>query len=365
MMTAAKVPIARPKLPGADTLKPYLDEIDANRVYSNFGPLLVRFQDRLARHFGLEGDQVLVLSNATLALQLALNTVCAERKLCLMPSWTFVATPHAAVSAGMEPYFVDVDARTMALDAGHVARVAEGLRGEVGAVIVVAPFGAPLDFGPWIEFQDRTGIPVVLDCAAGFDTVRPSKIPTVVSLHATKAMGVGEGAFVVCERRDTIAEMTKRANFGFLGSRSAELAATNAKMSEYQAAVGHAALDSWSEARDRFKRAAMSYRDRLASGRVALQSGFGDRWIASTCVVHLLDETAAPAARRLEAAGIETRAWWQKGAHLHPAFAKFRHEPLPATDSLAETTLGLPFFSDISETEIARICARLLARDGA
>ena len=46
--------------------------------------------------------------------------------LCVMPAWTFVASAHAAVSAGLVPYFVDVDPRTFQIDPAHLeARIAD------------------------------------------------------------------------------------------------------------------------------------------------------------------------------------------------------------------------------------------------
>jgi hypothetical protein len=46
------IPIMRPRPPSADRLAPYLKSIDASRLYSNFGPLAVSLEDRLAEHYG-------------------------------------------------------------------------------------------------------------------------------------------------------------------------------------------------------------------------------------------------------------------------------------------------------------------------
>ena len=40
-----------PSLPTADELLPYLRRIDANRWYSNFGPLVSEFESRIAASF--------------------------------------------------------------------------------------------------------------------------------------------------------------------------------------------------------------------------------------------------------------------------------------------------------------------------
>ena len=41
----------------------------------------------------------------------------------------------------------------------------------IGLVVPVAPFGRPVAQAPWVEFRDRTGIPVVIDGAASFEGV--------------------------------------------------------------------------------------------------------------------------------------------------------------------------------------------------
>ena len=58
-------------------------------------------------------------------------------------------------------------------------------------------------------------------------------------------------------------------------------------------------------------------------------------------------------------AGIEARAWWGEGCHRHPAFARMSAEPLPVTDALAASTVGLPFASDLSMEDVGRIAAAL------
>jgi dTDP-4-amino-4,6-dideoxygalactose transaminase len=74
--------------------------------------------------------------------------------LCVMPSWTFVATAHAAIQAGLTPWFLDVDPVTGVLDADHVRERLAHAPGPVSAVIPVAAFGQPLDPEPWAKLAD-------------------------------------------------------------------------------------------------------------------------------------------------------------------------------------------------------------------
>ena len=104
------LPVMRPKLPSARSILPYLSSIDSSGVYSNFGPLSMQLENRLAAHFGVVDNSVTTVANATLGLTLALLSQNVRAgTLCVIPAWTFVASAQAAILAGLVPYFVDVD----------------------------------------------------------------------------------------------------------------------------------------------------------------------------------------------------------------------------------------------------------------
>jgi dTDP-4-amino-4,6-dideoxygalactose transaminase len=228
----------------------------------------------------------------------------------------------------------------------------------------VAPFGRPIDMSAWDSFRSRTGLPVVIDAAAGFDSLTPGATPAVVSLHATKVLAVGEGGFLISTDASIVRNVRTRSNFGFESSRIAQVAAANAKLSEYHAAVGHAALDEWADTRAEWMAAAGVYRRLLADlDQIHFQEGFGRAWIASTCVLNL-PSSAARTESTLANAGIDTRRWWGDGAHAHPATAALPRARLPATEALAQSTLSVPFYRDLGDEEIGRVAELVLAAAG-
>jgi dTDP-4-amino-4,6-dideoxygalactose transaminase len=352
----SKSPIMRPKLPLAEQIAPYLKAIDSTRIYSNFGPLNLLLEERLATHFGAQKEMVTTVANATQGLTLALTTMGARPgTLCVMPAWTFIASAHAATAAGLTPYFVDVDPQNWALDPDAMDEVIAGAPTAVGAVMPVVPFGQPIDFMAWDRYRRRTGLPVVIDAAAGFDSAVTCETPVVVSLHATKVIGTGEGGFVLTTDEAVIRGIRARTNFGFLGSRNSIAASTNAKLSEYHAAVGHASLDEWANARAEWMAVAATYRKVLPdSNHIRYQIGFGVDWIASTCLLLFPGFDASEVERAFADADVETRRWWGRGAHLHPSTAEFPRSALPVTETLARSTLSVPFYRDIDPVEIEK-----------
>ena len=359
------IPVMRPMLPAAERLLPYLKQIDNARIYSNFGPLALSFERRLAAHFGLAETAVTTVANATLGLTLALLAQQVKPgTLCMLPAWTFIASAHAVRLAGLVPYFIDVNARTWALDATTVADLIAHAPAEVGAVMPVVPFGQPIDLAAWDRFRASTGMPVVIDAAAGFDSLVPTAAPAVVSLHATKALGVGEGGFVVSTDESLIREIGTRANFGFRAARTATAASMNAKLSEYHAAVGLAALDEWPHARAEWMAVAGAYRRALPeSNRVRFQDGFGESWVSSTCNLSVADFPLAQIERLLADAQIDSRRWWGDGAHAHPATAACARALLPETEKIARSTIGVPLFRDLTVSDIGRVADCIHAAD--
>src|ERR1044072_5894869 len=357
------IPILRPILPSADRLAPYLKSIDATRLYSNFGPLTLTLEDRLARHHGPTAGTVATVADAPLGLAVAPpRQQPPPGRLCAMPAWTFVASAHAAVMAGLVPYFLDVDPETWALDPKKLFDEIQRAPAQVGAVMPVMPFGLPLDIAAWDAFRSQSGIAVVIDAAAGFDSLIPGATPAVVSFHATKVLGTGEGGFVISTDASIARAVRMRANFGFAGSRLSQAAAFNAKLSEYHAAVGLAALDEWDQARAEWSDAANAYLRALGgANQISLQPGFGESWVSSTCLLSFAHPQADRIEKFLTDRGVQTRRWWGSGAHAHPATASFPRAAVPATDMLARSTLAVPFYRDISAADIGRVAEVVLA----
>lgn len=358
-MPLSRIPVCRPLLPKLADIAPYVDEIDAGRWYSNFGPLYRRFRDRLADVRGVAPEEVVALANATVGMTLALRALGATDGYCMVPAWTFPATPMAAVSAGLMPWFLDVDSTTWALTPEIAERALREAPGPVKAVLPVAPFGAPMPVAEWDAFSDRTGIPVVIDAAAGFDSLVVGRSPSVVSLHATKAIGIGEGGAVFSTDRHLLFEIHRLANFGLHGSRIAAVSGTNAKLGEHASAVGLAALEQWPVRREQFLERAGWYRQWLGDD-VTFQPGFGT-FASATCVLWTEPLHAVELAAALDLHGIETLRWWEAACPDHDAFREALSTEIPMARNAASHTLGLPMHVSLTAEDVARIARAVQA----
>jgi len=357
-MGSVTIPVMRPKLAECRAISVYLKRIDESRYYSNRGPLVHAFEERLADHLGVTPDCVTTVSSATAGLVLALMAVTGERGgSCVLPSWTFEAGPASVRCSGLAPHFADIDAATWSLSRDDVLGVLDRAGDNVRAMMFVPPFGAPADVAGWQDLSRSAGVPLVIDAAGGFDSVRIVEAPTVISLHATKVLGCGEGGMVVSSDGELISHLRHLSNFGFSGNRTIRSAGLNAKMSEYAAAVGLAELDLWQAKRARFMAVKMRYIERLAEHPlIKLPPGSEADWVTSTFNVKLPGATAAGLMAHLRDDGIESRVWWARGCHRQPAFRDCEKTRLRTTELFADSVVGLPFYTDLPARDIDSVC---------
>jgi dTDP-4-amino-4,6-dideoxygalactose transaminase len=365
-----RIPLMMPLLPTADDLLPYLRRIDANRWYANFGPLVGEFEARIAESFVAAGAcRVVSVSSCTTGIELALRALALPPGApVLVPALTFIATASAVRCAGLAPVVADIDPHSWLLTP-EIARAAVRTIG-ARAVVPVTTFGVDQDGEAWSAFARDTHVPVIIDAAAGFGNQRdPGPTCAVFSLHATKPLAAGEGGFVVTRDAHLAHAIRRLSNFGINLDRphdgpigSAVATGTNAKLSEYHAAVALASLDRWAataaERSALFARVARTIQA-ACHGQLAQQAAPADT-VRSVCAFGFPD----PAARdRAELAcrqrGIGTRRWYLPTIDRQPAFGHVAHLPTPCSHHLGDRLLGVPFYPGLVQAAIDEIALAL------
>lgn len=353
-MRFSRLPVMRPSFPPTSNYLPRLEDVRKSGIYSNYGPQVKELELRFANRFRVNSGQVAVLSNATAALTGLVHLV-KPATTWIVPTWTFSASALAVAQGGGRISFADVGFES------HRVPDHEWTHSETA--LITLPFGTGIP-ETWIAQKQY---PRVIDAAASLATVTDlSRLPEdssiVFSLHATKYLGIGEGAVVVSGSEAVIDELRAWTNFGFSGSNESTIIGTNAKMSEFQAVIAHCVLDSEVETKK------MWTNIRALSIRVSEQLGIdipeiSHRSIAPYWIVDLKNESRRKQAEiLLEKRNIQTRRWWSSGCHRMPAFAHAVGErSYPITDELAARVLGLPFYIGMPASDFERIFDALSA----
>jgi perosamine synthetase len=168
------------------------------------GPAVEQFEQALADYFGVR--YAVVCTNGTAALHLA--ALCldwAPGDVIIVPAITFLATANCCAYVGAEPYFVDIDDRTLTIDPNEVERHIKRLRAKgrrVRAVIGVDMAGHPCDWSALRIIADRHDVTLVDDACHAMGGAYDSGIKigsckhndlTTLSFHPVKHITTGEG----------------------------------------------------------------------------------------------------------------------------------------------------------------------------
>jgi dTDP-4-amino-4,6-dideoxygalactose transaminase len=334
-----------PDMPTADDLLPYLRRIDAARVYVNHGPLVQELEARLEQ---ITGVPCVTVSSGTAALELALQALNASQ--VVLPAMTFGATGLASakvVDAEMLT-LCDVDAATWQMLPVQVPTTClAGNWGHNTVLMPVATFGMPVKVD--IDNWEHLPTPVVVDAAGAFPHQQCSKDPNITtcfSLHATKFIGCGEGGFVASANKELIERVRRLSMFGEGG--------TNAKMSEYHAAV---ALASLGKADEKLERSPLWW----AAGQYIAALGDKCRIVANHSICNmLLSIPVTPILiNKLLDEGIETKQWYRPYLDERPEFGGIEEGRFPVTDHLRMHLLGVPFHNFLTEADVAHVCETL------
>jgi dTDP-4-amino-4,6-dideoxygalactose transaminase len=370
------IPLLVPDMPGPEALMPYLWRMHESRQYSNFGPLVREFEARLWERFrqGAAGPVALTtVSSATAGLELVLSSLgLPPGARVLLPALTFVATATAVLRAGLVPVLADVDPESWLLTPEIAADILATT--PFDAVMPVAAFGAPQPLQAWQTFEHRTGIPVAIDAAPAFGSqaMDAASGTVVISLHATKSFAAGEGGIVVSMDGELVRKVREASNFGINLDAAAAMpigslasVGTNAKLSEYHAAVALAAMETWDRRVAARRALYWNLRRQLeeaAGGRLRWQAG-NDQCAPSLLCVRLQSGAARTRLEQVCAAeGIGTRRWYQPLLTTMPVLAsQCVHLPVPHASRIAEDLIGLPFFPAMAAEQQTRVAAAVRA----
>jgi dTDP-4-amino-4,6-dideoxygalactose transaminase len=313
--------------------------------------LVCELEESYSKYLKVDKTQVVALCNATQAIQ-GLVSISSNRNW-IVPDYTFSATGLAVLNANRNLIICDVNMADWKIDTSLI-----GEKQKFFGIIPVMPFGSPVDFTPYLDFDD-----VIIDAAASLGSQPPDfckmreNWAVVYSLHATKVLGAGEGAIVVCGNKNQADLLRAWSNFGFLLNRSSEICGTNAKMSEMNAAYGLYSIkniiperEDWLESQYYVTSQTSGY---AWSTFVNSKPNFHPYWIVAFKNKDMKKNVIEGLAR----ASIQSREWWAKPLSSQGAFSRStKITRIKNSKILSNVHLGLPMYRGLSYYEVEKIC---------
>jgi dTDP-4-amino-4,6-dideoxygalactose transaminase len=364
-----------PQIPPLVEIAVHYARSEAARWFSNSGPCVQELERRCAGYLGLDHPGVAV-SNATLGLLVALRACMGHasrrRRYIAVPSFTFIATVNAIAWAGFEPLFLDIDPARWQPSTESLERLAAS-RKSLAGVLFCSTFGTAPSASlraEWQNFSRSTGIPTVVDSAAGFGAVDERDrfigdqgMAEVFSFHATKPFAIGEGGLVTSTSAEVLATARRLTNFGFDAKRNVpgELG-LNAKMSELHGATGLAVLSGFDRVLKNRREAALSLIRGLEPWGVVAQEGHGGSTFQFVPVVMPSKAARERLLATAAEAGVEVRVYFDPPMHRLPQFNRSpRTSDLRVTEWLSDHIVALPMANDLEDVAIERIVALVKA----
>ncbi|MBT7274823.1 MAG: hypothetical protein HN886_00010 [Woeseiaceae bacterium] len=259
--------LIEPEIPEMSEYLDYLKQSYNDQQFSNFGPNVIALEKEIEHYTSLNRSACLV-SSATSGLSATLLSLNVKGKVAI-PAFTFMATAAAVINAGCIPFAVDCDLDTLEMCPIELRKILESE--QINAVIHVRSFGFCRDLRETEQLVKTNEIPLIIDAAASFggktvnnEIVGYAGTAEVFSLHATKPFAVGEGGLVLAEK-ELILKIKSIINFNIGSEDMSKNWGMNAKMSEFHAAVGRAALDKLDTVLLRRRKMAEIWHDELRS----------------------------------------------------------------------------------------------------
>ena len=346
-----RIDVTKPYLPERKKLDAYIDKIYESNWLTNNGPLVQEFERRLSEYLGVK--YILPVANGTLALMVAYKVLGLSGEVITTP-FSFVATTSSLIWEGLKPVFADIDPETFNIDPKEIEKQ---ITGKTSAILPVHVFGNPCDVEAIEKIAKNHNLKVIYDAAHAFGVKKEGKSIlnygdiSVLSFHATKLFHSIEGGAIIFKNEKDYKKAKAMINFGFENGDVIELG-INAKMNEFQAAMGLCVLDDADEILRKRKEIFIRYRKQL-DNIVQFQKFKEDEYNYSYVPVLLKNEEELLSVKKaLNESNIFPRRYFYPSLNKHIYFEK---STMPVSEDVASRVLFLPIYSEMSEADMYKI----------
>lgn len=361
-----KVVVGRPNLGDRDQFFAKVNEILDRKWLSNHGPVVEEFEAKVAQFLGVK--HAVSVCNATLGLQVAIRAMDLSGEV-IVPSFTFIATPHALQWQGITPVFCDIDPQTHNIDPDDIVKL---VTDKTSGILGVHLWGRACDVAGLREVAARHDLKIMYDASHAFGCSLEGKMIgnygscEVFSFHATKFINALEGGVIATNDDDLADRMRKMSNFGFSGFDQVDHIGINAKMSEVSAAMGLVNLEAIDQILESNLHNYECYRERIAPLRgVELVEYDSTEKNNYQYIVVEIDSERTSCSRdhlhdALNAERILARKYFWPGCHRLEPYRTLQPEidsSLIKSNSLAERVLVLPTGQSVDDQIISRVCS--------
>jgi dTDP-4-amino-4,6-dideoxygalactose transaminase len=359
------IQVTRSTLPD---LEEYIEEIKGiwdTHWMTNMGVKHKELEEELCSY--LKTPYISLFTNGHLALECAIAAFNLKGEVITTP-FTFASTTHAIVRNNLEPVFCDINPDDYTIDTTKL----EGLITEkTSAILPVHVYGNVCNINQIERIAKKYNLKVIYDAAHAFgvtangESVANFGDASMFSFHATKVFNTIEGGAVAYKDVKFSKILYDIKNFGIIGPESVEYVGGNAKMSEFQAAMGICNLRHVETEIEKRKEVVGRYIERLSNiNGIKLnkpQAGVKKNYAYFPVVFDGYKLNRDEVFENLKAENILARKYFYPLTNSFECYKeRFDAYKTPVAKYIAERVLTLPLYGGLDLKDVDRICDIIL-----
>lgn len=278
--------------------------------------------------------------------------------------FTFASTTHAIVRNGLKPVFCDVNEVDYTMD---VNKIEDLITEKTCAIIPVHVYGNICNVKEIERIAKKHNLKVIYDAAHAFgvkvngESVANFGDASMFSFHATKVFNTIEGGAVTYKDDKLNKILYDIKNFGITGPETVEYIGGNAKMNEFQAAMGICNLRHVDGEIAKRKKVVEKYRERLGNidgiKLAKIQDGVESNYAYFPVVFDGFKLNRNEVFEKLKENNIIARKYFYPLTNSYECYKEiFKCEETPVAEYISDRVLTLPLYADLELEIVNKIC---------
>ncbi len=364
-MEEEKILVTQSSMP---TIEEYVEEIKSIfeiKHLTNMGPKHNKLQHELEEY--LKVKNINLFTNGHMALYSAIKALKLSGEVITTP-FTFVSTTHAITQNGLTPVFCDIEPENYTMD---VTKIESLITDKTCAIVPVHVYGNVCNVEEIEKIAQKHNLKVIYDAAHAFG-VKYKDIGignfgnmSMFSFHATKVFNTIEGGAIAYKEDKFTERLNSLKNFGITGPETTEEVGMNAKMNEFQAAMGLCNLRHIDEEISKRKKVVEEYRKRLSNVKGIKLSKIQENVQSNYAYFPVVFEeefgkTRDEVMEELAKHNIFTRKYFYPLTTDFECYPQYDGNNTLIAKYISDRVLTLPLFADLSIEKVNEICDIIL-----
>ena len=355
--------------------KPYLDKKELKAVektlnsgWLTHGPKNQEFEELFAKHIG--SKYAISLNSCASALFAVIKALNITGEV-ILPSFTFVASANAIVTAGAKPIFADIDYQTGNIDPSDIKK---RITKETQAIMPVHFAGQSCQMDKIMKIAKKHKLWVIEDSAEAVGAEYKGKKTGsfgigCFSFFPTKNITTGEGGMVTTNDKNLIQKIKTLIGHGIPKltnqrlkeekpwHRSAIMPGYNFRMSNILAAIGVEQLKKLNKMNSLRRKHATYFNQKLKNiEQIDLPIEMPKtKHVYQMYTIKLKNGNRNNLIKKLKQKGIEASVHFDPPVHLQSYYQKnygYKKGDLPITEKLSNSIITLPIFPDMTKQQL-------------